>query len=77
MATATIPPLEGIPAAIIEVVRRLRAGGMPVSTSEALDAAEALVAIDIDHRVDVRTALKATLVKDTTHEVLQQLPAAA
>ena len=70
MATATIPPLEGIPAAIIEVVRRLRAGGMPVSTSEALDAAEALVAIDIDNRVDVRTALKATLVKDTTHEVL-------
>ena len=70
MATATIPPLEGIPAAIIEVVRRLRAGGMPVSTSEALDAAEALVAIDIDNRVDVRTALRATLVKDTTHEVL-------
>ena len=70
MATATIPPLEGMPAAIIAVVHRLRAGGMPVSTSEALDAAAALVAIDIDNRVDVRTALKATLVKDTTHEVL-------
>ena len=59
-----------MPAAIIAVVHRLRAGGMPVSTSEALDAAAALVAIDIDNRVDVRTALKATLVKDTTHEVL-------
>lgn len=70
MATATIPPIEGVPTAILEMVRRLRAGGMPVSTSEALDAAAALAAIDIDRRVDVRTALKATLVKDTSHEVL-------
>lgn len=70
MATATIPPLEGMPAAILELVRRLRAGGLPVSTSEALDAARAFSAIDIDSRVDVRTALKATLVKDTSHEVL-------
>lgn len=70
MATATIPPREGIPAAILELVRRLRAGGLPVSTSEALDAAQAFAAIDIDNRVDVRTTLKATLVKDTSHEVL-------
>lgn len=70
MATATIPPLEGMPAALLELVRRLRAGGLPVSTSEALDAAHALAAVDIDSRIDVRTALKATLVKDTSHEVL-------
>ena len=70
MALATVPPLEGVPAAILEMVRRLRAGGLPVSTSEALDAVAAFTAIDIDNRVDVRTALKATLVKDTTHEVL-------
>ncbi len=70
MATATIPPLEGMPAAILDLVRRLRHGGLPVSTSEALDAAAALASVDIDNRTDVRTALKATLVKDTTHEVL-------
>ncbi len=70
MATATIPPIEGVPAAILEMVRRLRAGGLPVSTSEALDAVAAVSAIDFDARPDVRTALKATLVKDTSHEVL-------
>lgn len=70
MATATIPPIEGVPAAILDLVRRLRAGGLPVSTSEALDAVVAFAAVDIGNRIDVRTALKATLVKDTSHEVL-------
>ena len=70
LSRATIPPIEGVPAAVIDLVGRLRAGGLPVSTSEALDAMAALTAIDFDSRVDVRTALKATLVKDTTHEVL-------
>jgi len=70
VATATVPPIEGVPAALLDLVRRLRAGGLPVSTGEALDAAAALAAVDIASRVDVRTALKATLVKDTTHEVL-------
>ena len=70
MATATIPPIEGIPAAILDLVRRLRAGGLPVSTSESLDAVTAFTAVDISNRIDVRTALKATLVKDTSHEVL-------
>lgn len=41
-----------------------------MSTSEVLDASLALSSVDIDNRVDVRTALKATLVKDTSHEVL-------
>jgi len=70
VATATIPPVEGVPAALLDLVRRLRLGGLAVSTSEALDAAAALAAVDLDNRIDVRTALKATLVKDTTHEVL-------
>lgn len=70
MATATIPPIEGVPAAILDLVHRLRAGGLPVSTSEALDAVVAFAAVDIGNRIDVRTALKATLVKDTSHEVL-------
>ncbi len=70
MVTATIPPLEGVPTALLAVVQRLRAGGMAVSTSEALDAAAAMASVDLESRADVRTALKATLVKDTTHEVL-------
>jgi len=70
VAIATVPPIEGVPAAILDLVRRLRAGGLPVSTSEALDAVTAFAAVDIRNRVDVRTALKATLVKDTSHEVL-------
>jgi uncharacterized protein with von Willebrand factor type A (vWA) domain len=70
VAIATIPPVEGVPAAILDLVRRLRAGGLPVSTSETLDAVTAFTTIDISIRVDVRTALKATLVKDISHEVL-------
>lgn len=70
MALATIPPIEGVPAAVVAMVHRLRAGGMAVSTSEALDAATALAAVDPMIRGDVRNALKATLVKDTSHEVL-------
>ncbi len=70
MARATIPPLEGMPAAVLDLVRRLRAGGLPVSTSEALDAVDAMATVHIDDRSDVRTAMKATLVKDTSHEVL-------
>jgi len=67
---ATIPPREGMPAAILDLVHRLRAGGLPVSTSEALDAVTAMAVVDIDRREDVRTAMKSTLVKDTSHEVL-------
>lgn len=59
-----------MPAAVLDMVRRLRAGGMAVSTSEALDAATALARVDIDNRADVRMALKSTLVKDTSHEIL-------
>ncbi len=70
VAIATIPPIEGVPAALLDLVQRLRAGGLAVSTSEALDAAAALTAVSIDSRTDVRAALKATLVKDTSHEVL-------
>ena len=70
MVRATIPPREGMPAAILDLVHRLRAGGLPVSTSEALDAVTAMAVVDIDRREDVRTAMKSTLVKDTSHEVL-------
>lgn len=70
MVAATIPPIEGLPAAVVAIVHRLRAGGLAVSTSEALDAVSALSTVGLSSRTDVRTALKATLVKDTSHEVL-------
>ena len=70
MAIATIPPIEGLPTAVVTLVRRLRSGGLPVSTSEALDAVTALSRVGLESRTDLRTALKATLVKDTSHEVL-------
>jgi len=41
-----------------------------VSTSEVLDAARAVAAIPLERRTDLRTALRATLVKDTSHDVL-------
>ncbi len=67
---ATVPVLESGPAAVLEVVARLRRGGLPVSTSESLDAVAALAAVDLGRRSDVRLALKVALVKDQTREVL-------
>jgi uncharacterized protein with von Willebrand factor type A (vWA) domain len=40
-----------------------------VSTSEALDAVAALAVVGLGDRADLRTALKSTLVKDSTHDV--------
>jgi uncharacterized protein with von Willebrand factor type A (vWA) domain len=48
-------------------VRELRAAGIPVSTTEHLDAARALVAVDLLERDVVKASLAATLVKDETH----------
>jgi len=70
VAAATVPPIEGVPAAIVSLVHRLRSGGLAVSTSEVLDAAQAMAALPLQRRTDLRTALKSTLVKDASHEVL-------
>lgn len=59
-----------MPAAVVALVQRLRAGGLAVSTSEVLDAVQAIAVVPLQQRTDVRTALKATLVKDASHEVL-------
>ena len=67
---ATVPALQGLPHAVTSLVDRLRRGGLPVSTSETLDAIAAVSRIDLTNRHDVRAALKATLVKDATHDVL-------
>jgi hypothetical protein len=48
-------------------VGELRTAGIPVSTTEHLDAARALVAIDLMDRPVVRASLAATLVKDEAH----------
>ncbi len=61
---------DAAPILLIALVKRLRAGGMPVSTSELLDAHSALVHMDLTSRSQVRSALRATLVKDVGHEVL-------
>ena len=68
--TATVPLVESGPSAVLEVVARLRRGGLPVSTSESLDAVAALGEVDLGRRSDVRLALKVALVKDQTREVL-------
>lgn len=69
-ATATAPLLEAGPATVLEIVTRLRRGGLPVSTSESLDAVAALQAVDLTRRSQVRLALKVALVKDDSREVL-------
>ncbi len=53
---------------VLALARRLRAAGLPVSTSEVLVAVAALAAVDATDRGQVRSALRATLVKDGDHE---------
>jgi uncharacterized protein with von Willebrand factor type A (vWA) domain len=52
---------------LLALVRQLRAGGVPVSTGETIDAAHALAAVDLAARTQVREALRVTLVKDANH----------
>ena len=67
--TATTPPLQALPTAVLHLTRRLRRSGLAVSTSEALDAVAALSVVGLRDSTDLRTALKSTLVKDSTHDV--------
>ena len=65
------PSLSDVgPLLVVALVSRLRAGGVPVSTSEVLDAMAALLHTDLTSRSRVRAALRATLVKDASHDVL-------
>lgn len=71
MPTAEAPSLSDVgPLLVIALVSRLRTGGVPVSTSEVLDAMAALVHTDLTSRSRVRAAIRATLVKDASHDVL-------
>jgi len=53
---------------VLALARRLRAGGLPVSTGETIDATRALGQVDIADRGQVREALRSSLVKDPTHD---------
>ncbi len=48
-------------------VEELRATGLPVSLTEALDAADAVVHVPVTDRAVLRSALEATLVKSSAH----------
>jgi uncharacterized protein with von Willebrand factor type A (vWA) domain len=52
------------------VAGRLRAAGLPVSTSEVLDAVRAVGRVDVANRVQVRAALRTALVKDAAHDAV-------
>jgi uncharacterized protein with von Willebrand factor type A (vWA) domain len=68
---AKAPSLSDIgPLLVVALVTRLRTGGVPVSTSEVLDAMASLLCSDLTSRNRVRAALRATLVKDASHDVL-------
>lgn len=76
MADPTSPTTVSLPEAaagvVVDLVERLRAGGVPVSTGEVLDATRALNTVDVNQRRVVHVTLKAALVKDTSHDVLFQ-----
>jgi uncharacterized protein with von Willebrand factor type A (vWA) domain len=69
--TAGAPRLSDAgPLLVVALASRLRAGGVPVSTGEVLDAMASLLHSDLTSRSRVRAALRATLVKDAGHDVL-------
>jgi len=53
---------------VLALARRLRAGGVPVSTAEVIDGARALTQIEVSDRAQVRAALRVSLVKDPDHD---------
>ena len=68
---AEAPSLSDVgPLLVVALVSRLRTGGVAVSTSEVLDAMASLLLSDLTSRSRVRAALRATLVKDASHDVL-------
>jgi uncharacterized protein len=54
--------------AVLDLVRRLRIAGVPVSMVEAIDAMQALRQVDLADRSQFRSALATTLVKRVDHE---------
>ncbi len=65
MTTQSVAPVGGalLLDPILRLVTKLREAGVPVSSSEVIDATSALNAIDVLDREQVRVAMAATLVK--------------
>lgn len=57
----------GLPQRILDLGRALRGAGVPVSTSDGLDALRAAAAVDLLERTQLREALAATMVKTAGH----------
>src|ERR1700690_2123802 len=64
-ATAPEPAGFVLLPTVLNLARQLRQTGIPVSTSELVDAQQAVQAIDVLGRNEVRLALAATMVKRT------------
>ena len=56
-------PVDVLGPKLLRLVGQLRAAGVPVATSDVIDATAALAEIDLLDRAQVRAALGATLVK--------------
>ena len=56
----------GVEALVLSITERLRAVGVPISTSETLDAVTAMSLIDLSNRRELKIALSTTLIKDAS-----------
>lgn len=54
--------------AVEGLIRELRDAGIPIATTEQLDAVRALTQVDLADRAEVQSALRATLVKTADHQ---------
>src|SRR5260221_14017984 len=61
------PPARPGPGTLAAFVAELRAIGLPVSVSENIDATAAVAAMPLVDRASLKSALAATLVKDSDH----------
>jgi uncharacterized protein len=56
----------GVETLVLSITERLRAVGVPISTSETLDAVTAMSLIDLSNRRELKLALSTTLIKDVS-----------
>ena len=80
--SATSPQVQGLALTpLLRLVRQLRGAGVAVSSSEMIDATNALAHVDILNRAQIREALSATLIKQVedlrTFDLLFELHFAA
>ena len=60
------PAQLGVESLVLSITDRLRATGVPISTSETLDAVTAMSLIDLSNRRELKIALSTTLIKDVS-----------